>query len=283
MKAQTRAWLELLRLPNLFTVPGDVIVGWCLAGQRGVLPWWGVLGSLCLYAAGLLMNDVADARVDARERPTRPIPSKRISRGRATTVALVLTLLGVVLAGTGWPVALILLALIGFYDLGGKSIPWVGVVTMGACRGANLLLGAAASWPTGAHPYGTLLWMAVGFFICYIVAVSVVAKNEARPRATIGPWLRFTPLLLTLALIPLFYWAGRAPLWPVLLGTVAILPPLVARNTIPTLVAALIRHLIPLQLLWCLVVLPEEALAIPLFLISCWLGAKIASRHFAGS
>src|SRR5512143_1178807 len=81
-----RGWLELVRPPNLFTVPGDVLAGAALAGiaMRTMLTLASaVLISLLLYAAGLILNDYMDRRTDARERPERPIPSGRVSAAHA--------------------------------------------------------------------------------------------------------------------------------------------------------------------------------------------------------
>lgn len=283
MSVSPKVVLELLRLPNLFTVPGDVLVGWCLAGQRGGFPLLGVLASLCLYSAGLLFNDVFDAGTDARERPGRPIPSGRARRGAVLLWAVGLSVVGVVLAWQGALWAVALLALILAYDGGLKRLPWVGVLTMGACRGVNVLLGAAVSWPTGETPWRGTPLVAALFFMVYIVLVSVVAKDEARPGARVGGGFRSLPLLMTLALLPLFRWLGYAPLWPVTPVALLLVPTLTARKGIPELVAGLIRHLIPLQLLWCLVALPREAFLVPTLLILCGVGARIASRRFAGS
>ena len=110
-----KAWLELLRLPNLFTVPGDVLVGWCLMGglAHGIWPiCLTITASLCLYATGLLLNDVMDVRVDTRERPQRPIPSGRVSLRSVLAVTPLLGTLGLVLAWQTWPCAATLLGLV---------------------------------------------------------------------------------------------------------------------------------------------------------------------------
>ncbi|MEA3189035.1 MAG: hypothetical protein QOD99_2865, partial [Chthoniobacter sp.] len=71
-----RTWLQLFRAPNLFTVPGDPLAGYLLVVRGSfngaVLPAIGA--SICFYAAGLLMNDLADFAEDRRERPERPLP-----------------------------------------------------------------------------------------------------------------------------------------------------------------------------------------------------------------
>ena len=69
-----RAWLALLRPPNLFTVPGDLVAGFAVAGGIGAGLWprlpWVVAASLLLYASGLLLNDWCDRDIDAQERRT---------------------------------------------------------------------------------------------------------------------------------------------------------------------------------------------------------------------
>ncbi|WP_235934646.1 UbiA family prenyltransferase, partial [Agromyces humi] len=81
--------LELVRAPAALTVIGDTMVGGYagggrLAGRRWLLP----LASVFLYSGGMALNDYADRRLDAVERPERPIPSGRISPRRALGVAV---------------------------------------------------------------------------------------------------------------------------------------------------------------------------------------------------
>ncbi|MEU3895025.1 UbiA family prenyltransferase, partial [Streptomyces sp. NPDC029519] len=79
------AWAELLRLPALFTVPGDALAGAAAAGARpGPRTLLAIGSSLCLYEAGMALNDWADRAEDAVERPHRPLPSGRIRPGTAS-------------------------------------------------------------------------------------------------------------------------------------------------------------------------------------------------------
>lgn len=277
-----RVWAELLRLPNLFTVPGDILVGWYLSGQRGSFPFFAILSSLALYSAGLLFNDCFDARIDAKERPKRPIPSGRVSRFAVFSVACVLSIIGVLCAGTGMPAAIALLGLILFYDLIAKHLSGIGVLTMGCCRGLNIYLGAACSWPYFQTPCSPQLIMAILFFTCYIVLVSVIAKREAEAGAKAGK-SRFLAPLMVVALTPLFIWFDRGYAFPplVVAGLMALF--LVRKHPIPALVAGLIRFLIPLQLVWCLTMYPSQAFTLTLGFVIAWVGAWIASRRFAGS
>ncbi|MFG2626243.1 SCO3242 family prenyltransferase [Streptomyces sp. NPDC048473] len=147
-----RAWAELLRVSALFTVPGDALAG---AAATGLRPDRGtalaVGASLCLYEAGMALNDWADRDEDAVDRPHRPIPSGRIAPGAALAAAGALTAAGLGLAArAGRPalaVATGLAATVWAYDLRLKHTP-AGPAAMAAARGLDLLLGATA---TGAR------------------------------------------------------------------------------------------------------------------------------------
>ncbi|ARX87660.1 hypothetical protein SMD44_07141 [Streptomyces alboflavus] len=148
-----RAWAELLRLPALFTVPGDALAGAAATGLRpGRGTFLAIGSSLCLYEAGMALNDWADRDEDAVDRPHRPIPSGRVTPIAAFTAAVALTAGGLALASrAGRPALATATALAGTvwaYDLGLKRTP-AGPVAMAAARGLDLLLGATAT-ATGA-------------------------------------------------------------------------------------------------------------------------------------
>ena len=75
---------DLVRLPSVLSVPGDVLLG-TTTSARGEHPLR-IAGltaaSSCLYMAGMALNDYADRDVDAKERPKRPIPSGRVNKPR---------------------------------------------------------------------------------------------------------------------------------------------------------------------------------------------------------
>ena len=147
------AWLELVRLPNLFTVFGDALMGVSLAMLAlGVQLTTGrvlcvCLASLFLYSFGVSLNDLVDAEADARHRPERPIPSGRISRMAALSFAIFLGLCGVVFAGLcgnlSCLISLVLVVLIVAYNLVLKKNAVAGAVGMGLCRAMDVALGAS--------------------------------------------------------------------------------------------------------------------------------------------
>ncbi|ATW51586.1 UbiA family prenyltransferase [Streptomyces peucetius] len=151
-------WAELLRVSALFTVPGDALAGAAAAGlrpNRGTA--YAIGASLCLYEAGMALNDWSDREEDAVDRPHRPIPSGRITPRAALTAAGALTATGLVLAArAGRPalaVATALSATVWAYDLRLKHTP-AAPATMAAARGLDLLLGATATLSAAATPSG---------------------------------------------------------------------------------------------------------------------------------
>lgn len=152
---------ELVRAPAALSVPGDVIAGAAAAGRPLGARTFGVIGSsVCLYWAGMALNDYADAAVDSVERPGRPVPSGRIPRRTALAVAGTLTAAGLGLAAAAGGrrsvgVALPLAGLVWAYDLKLKSTPAGGFAMAGA-RVLDVLAGAVAAGG-GAESVGGVL------------------------------------------------------------------------------------------------------------------------------
>ena len=145
-----KAWLQLFRVPNLFTVPGDPLAGFLIAtgGRLDSRALCAVLASLAIYAAGLAMNDLADFAEDKSERPKRPLPSGAIPRNTAWFATVNLMLFGLVLCYLAGPQTLLMgigtVMGVVLYNFFTKKIPVIGALNMGVCRGMSLLLGAAA-------------------------------------------------------------------------------------------------------------------------------------------
>jgi len=179
VNGKARAYLDLVRAPNLFTAAADVVAGFLYVGLERWIELVGLVGaSVFLYAGGVALNDVCDAERDRAERPQRPIPSGRISRRAALGFALVLLVVGfwcaaitskraAVLAGA------LIVALV-LYDAVLKSRP-VARAVMGLCRALNLALGmhaAGSLWTVEAMTPIGLMWL-------YITSVTYFARHEA--------------------------------------------------------------------------------------------------------
>jgi UbiA prenyltransferase family len=174
----SRGYVELIRPANVATALADVLAGYAIAGlaNHAALPWL-LLATACLYAGGVVLNDVFDRDLDRIERPERPIPSGRVSVSGAAWLGGGLLTAGVLASAAASPtagaVATAIAACILLYDGWGKRHDVVGPVNMGACRALNLLLGVAAvPAALGQARFVILLpWT-------YITAVTALSRGE---------------------------------------------------------------------------------------------------------
>jgi 4-hydroxybenzoate polyprenyltransferase len=206
-----QSYLELLRLPNVFTAIADVMMGfffiqapWAFSddGLHSLLPigaWIVALlaaASALFYSAGMVLNDVFDIELDRQEQPYRPLPSGRIPLRSARWLGWQLLTLGVMLAGgaaamlgrlpaaraesvgQAWLpviVALILVSLIVLYNAGLKRSP-LGPLAMGGCRTLNVLMGMSV-----LHgPWQIEHWVVAAGIGVYVVGITWFARNDAR-------------------------------------------------------------------------------------------------------
>ncbi len=215
-------WMRLVRLPNLLTVPGDPVAGFLLASaaERRApepLPLAAAAGAaLCLYAFGLILNDIVDAEEDARERPERPLPSGVITVPQARMAAIAMALSGLNLALFAGKMPLMAAAALSAasiaYNAGLKRLPFAGVSCMGLCRGLSLLLGAAAACPDVlANPARMRMpvYAAATALTLYVAGFSAVARREAEPEVEQGK-ARWAPFLSLLIFLPAVLAAAHA-------------------------------------------------------------------------
>jgi 4-hydroxybenzoate polyprenyltransferase len=224
-----RALLQLLRPANVVTALADVLAGYAVAGAGRTGLGWLLASTACLYAGGIVLNDVFDREIDRVERPERPIPSGRIGAPVAAALGTALLAAGAAFAAMANPAALRIAVLIAaavlLYDAWTKRLPLVGPVNMGLCRALNLLLGVAAApgavqgnWPLALLP------------LVYIAGVTALSRGEVHGgrRGTAA----FALISLTLVLIALAVLTGSVPSWAGLVLTVAlgwrVLPPFLA-------------------------------------------------------
>ena len=183
-----RAFLELARPANVVTAFADILAGFAAAGALASLLFgretallgelaWLLLATAGLYAGGVVFNDVFDAALDAEERPERPIPSGRATRTQAAAFGNVLLAGGMGAAACVGPASFFMAAAIACcalgYDAAAKRRAIAGPVTMGLCRGGNLLLGASVV-PSALENVGFLALMP----IAYVASIVVVSRGE---------------------------------------------------------------------------------------------------------
>jgi 4-hydroxybenzoate polyprenyltransferase len=184
-----RSYLELLRVPNIFTAMADVAMGALfveadLATDSGLIIGLLIAASSLLYAAGVVLNDVFDVELDREERPERPLPSGRISLAAARRLGWSLLVLGVLASGGATAalgdarpaiVGVVLAACIVAYNAALKRTP-LGPFVMGGCRTLNVLLGMSAA----AVAWQSEHWLVAAAIGTYIVGVTRFARTEAQ-------------------------------------------------------------------------------------------------------
>ena len=306
-------WLRLLRLPNLFTAPGDSLAGYFLTSAFNDNASINVLiiillaiTSVFIYAFGVVMNDVMDYQEDCRNRPERPLPSGKISRDRATIFCAQLWGLSVVLLVictklkclVFYDVLFVLLGLwltIVLYNFWLKRYRLVRSITMGLCRGLNFLLGVTAIgygvsfgkiWPVFV-PFAAVT--------AYIAAVTWLADKENEEQ-NVGFVVQIPAIATALAwfgtVLPLPHKTAPLAIPAVFLVlTVFLLEQTAGKlyhKTVPPKemqqsIGAMLRPLVFWQVTWILFLPTTVSYVVAALLIAGWFCAKKLSKVIAQS
>ena len=183
-RKKLNSWLQLIRIPNLFTVPGDI-----LAGHAAVVLFVDfslvnfitlcIISSL-LYCGGLILNDCLDYEEDLKKRPKRPLPSGAITMQEAYGAWLIMTIgaifLSWLLGSATLNITLIIIGLVVLYNGPARKFPKFAFIVMGFCRGFNILLGASTGWD-----HEVFSFQVAPVFLTetlYILAVTYIAYHE---------------------------------------------------------------------------------------------------------
>ncbi len=195
-----KAFLQLIRIPNVFTVVADILMGYLFVhSDLTPLPRFLciLLSSIALYWSGMVLNDLFDVEQDRVERPERPLPSGRISMGTARVL------------GWGWLIAGVGLGWIAGWLSPQPDLPWrsgavvcgiavcillydgllkrtvVGPLLMGACRTGNILLGMSTGavmreFATPFLQFDAAQLAIAGGMGMYVAGVTWFARGEAQ-------------------------------------------------------------------------------------------------------
>jgi 4-hydroxybenzoate polyprenyltransferase len=214
-----KAFLQLTRPANIVTSVADSMAGFAISGMAlsaiAALPeyyvgWSKMLmlgfASGALYAGGVIFNDVFDAELDSTERPERPIPKGIISIKAAALAGSLALVSGVLAALAASPlsgfIALGVAMLALLYNARAKHHALLGPLTMGLCRGGNLLLGISAL-PEAVSTH----WMAAVVPVLYIAAVTLISRGEVHGGSGKHLLMAALSYILVLGAIPFAaYW-----------------------------------------------------------------------------
>jgi hypothetical protein len=179
-----RAFLELTRPANVVTALSDILAGMAIVGFTFGFKNYQIssvlhlgLSSMCLYAGGVVFNDIFDRKLDAIERPERALPSARIQLYESIIGGILLLESGLIFAylesRLSGMIAIIIIILVILYDWKSKHNGFFGPFNMGLCRAFNLMLGMSV-YELGVIEYGELLIVP----LIYIFAITLVSRGE---------------------------------------------------------------------------------------------------------
>ncbi len=253
LRDRLQGFVHLMRPANIVTAWADVLAGVAVAGfgvgmgPDEVAPvGWLLLSTTGLYGGGVVLNDVFDAALDARERPERPIPSGRVSRSAAAGLGVLLLLVGVgaaaMVSAASAGIAVLVAAGAVLYDAVAKHHAPAGPLVMGACRGGNLLLGVSlVPGLVGSR------WFLAVLPLAYIAAITAVSRGEVHGGSRWTGRLALVLLggvvlgVLALELLPAFSVFRSAPF--LMLFAAQVGPPFVraARHPRPASIRSAVR------------------------------------------
>jgi 4-hydroxybenzoate polyprenyltransferase len=195
-----RQYIILVRLPNVFSAASNILPGYFIVAAAdaassflniNIIYLAGLMtSSSLLYLAGIVFNDYFDIEIDKKERPNRPLPSGKITKRKALTIAIssviAANVLTILINLTSFIVVVILTTIIVAYDYSLKHSTITGPITMGLARFVNMILGASLALPTfllSTASSKMLLFIATSMFL-YVVAIGILSKQEVSGKAT---------------------------------------------------------------------------------------------------
>lgn len=181
-------YLLLLRLPNLFTLPSNILVGFAIASALTltftsfVQVLLLVTISIFLYCVGLVLNDLFDYNIDKKERPDRPLASGKISRKVAIVLVTIFSVialsLSLLVSVPTFGISLVLIALIFGYDKYLKNTQ-AGPFTIAAARVMNVMLGTSVSFNNiDSFPQFVILVFVLTITFVYVSLIGFISKYE---------------------------------------------------------------------------------------------------------
>ncbi len=232
-----RGWFQLVRLPHLFTVPGDPLVGFLIAGgmlQHSEKGFFSIAAvcfiSFAMSLFGIITNDLADIQIDSTQHPDRPLPRGVISP-RAASYASQLCFLASVIPALclGWRftfVTLVALISIYSYNFYVKYRPKRASVMMAVMRDLTFGLGILIVPGISFARILLLLLYGVGLFLYYCGINEITRSETLSKMVRPGGRIMFTGACCCV-IVPLVFvikfLRDSTTLLPVMFGLLAIL------------------------------------------------------------
>ncbi|MFL6309327.1 MAG: UbiA family prenyltransferase, partial [Nitrososphaera sp.] len=204
VRQRLKEYLLLIRLPNVFTTPSNILAGYFAAitvAQADGLELISLMASSSsLYIAGIVLNDYFDIEIDRKERPFRPLPSGNISKRHALAIGIVAILAANIIAAMISLISLAVTVAISLtiiaYDYRLKHSV-CGPFAMSGARFLNEILGASpAILYLNSHSYDILAVASSSLFV-FVISITILSRKEVSnetPNSTI-------PILMVIGVI----------------------------------------------------------------------------------
>ena len=197
-----KEYLQLVRLPGIFTAFSNVLIGYFFSfsfdSEIIFLPFLLTTSGL-LFCSGMIFNDYFDYNVDKKQRSFRPLPSGKISKQNALLLGSIFIISANIFAFlVGFDtliVSLILSFSILFYNLKLKSILFIGIFNLSIIRMLNVLLGFSI---IGISFEFFQYLLPIGIFV---FGISILAKYEIKSNLIIYRKLNKIIIAITIAYV----------------------------------------------------------------------------------
>ena len=181
-------YFKLVRIPNIFTTVSNILLGYNFFTSIDNFDYHVIFElisiSAFLYIGGMIQNDYFDIKIDAKERPSRPLPSNKISKKNALILIYLSFSSSLIISFIiGWYTLIItitMVTLIFLYNRLLKNTIW-GCINMGIIRSLNVLLGASQSiFLMSGDMFDTRFIIPLLSEFLYVSSITILSWNETK-------------------------------------------------------------------------------------------------------
>jgi 4-hydroxybenzoate polyprenyltransferase len=181
-------YFKLVRIPNIFTTFSNILLGYIFFTNIDQFDFYVIFElisvSAFLYIGGMIQNDYFDIKIDEKERPSRPLPSNKISKKNALILIYISFSYSIIISFIiGWHTLIItitMVTLIFLYNKFLKNTIW-GCINMGIIRSLNVLLGASQSiFFIAGGMFDTRFIIPLLSEFLYVSSITILSWNETK-------------------------------------------------------------------------------------------------------
>lgn len=181
-------YFKLVRIPNIFTTFSNILLGYIFFTNIDHFDFYVIFElisvSAFLYIGGMIQNDYFDIKIDEKERPSRPLPSNKISKKNALILIYLSFSYSIIISFIiGWYTLIItitMVTLISLYNKFLKNTIW-GCINMGVIRSLNVLLGASQSiFFIAGGMFDTRFIIPLLSEFLYVSSITILSWNETK-------------------------------------------------------------------------------------------------------